>query len=145
MILKIIFGLGLLIISLYSSAQSKLEESSRCIHLNEAMEKEYGFCAAVQSDQHLYISGTVGSGEMKKAMSEAYDSLSKILSARGLDFTDVIRETVFTTNLDAFSDHRAIRKSYYKGTYPAASWVQVNKLYGGKYSVEIEVTAKLRL
>ncbi|WP_237068562.1 RidA family protein [Microbulbifer guangxiensis] len=127
-----------------SLAYAKESEDSRCLQLNETLEKEYGYCGAVEAGGLLYVSGTVGSGDIKAGMVQAYENLKIILNKRGLDFSDVVRETVFTTDLDTFTENRGLRKSYYKGTYPAASWLQVEKLYGGKYSVEIEVTAKLR-
>lgn len=126
-----------------SIAQAKEPEMDRCFHLNETMEKEYGYCGAVASGGFLYVSGTVGSGEIRSAIKQAYDNIQLLLEQHGLNFSDVVRETVFTTNLDGFTENRDLRKSYYKGVYPSASWLQVEKLYGGKYTVEIEVTATL--
>ena len=143
-ITKVLMFAALLATALVAPTHSKEPNKPRCIHLNEAMEKEYGYCAAVDVGGFLYVSGTVGSGEMKAAMKQAYDDIQQLLSRRGLDFSDVVRETVFTIDLDAFSENRNLRKSYYKGTYPAASWVKVSELYGGKYTVEIEVTAKFK-
>ena len=110
-------------------------------HLHEEGERAIGYSQAVRAGNTLYISGSVGSGEMKTAIKEAYDKLQKTLAAHGLGFGDVVKETVFATNLDAFIANKELRKEYYSTDYPTATWVQVERLYMPEFVVEVELIA----
>ena len=113
-----------------------------CFHENEAMEKDIGFCSAVRSGTTLHVSGVVGQGNMDSAVRSVYQRLGKTLKANGLSFADVVKETVFATDLDAFIRNKEIRKDFYGQTLPAATWVQVQRLYSPSFVVEIEITAE---
>jgi enamine deaminase RidA (YjgF/YER057c/UK114 family) len=55
---------------------------------------------------------------------------------------NVVRENVYATDLDAFIRNKEIRKEFYGQVLPAATWVQVPRLYLPSFVVEIEVTAE---
>ena len=118
--------------------------AATCYHLNESVETNIGFCQAVRSGNTLHISGTVGAGEMSEATRKAYDNLRKTLEANGLTFADVVKETVYTTDLEEFKKAGGIRKSYYGANLPAATWVEVRRLFLPQLVVEIEITAQYR-
>jgi 2-iminobutanoate/2-iminopropanoate deaminase len=84
----------------------------------------------------------VGQGSMDSAVRSVYERLGKVLKANGLTFANVVKETVFATDLDAFIRNKEIRKEFYGQTLPAATWVQVQRLYLPSFVVEIEVTAQ---
>ncbi|PYI89830.1 MAG: RidA family protein, partial [Verrucomicrobia bacterium] len=48
---------------------------------------------------------------------------------------------VFTTDLDGFIKNKDVRKAYYGSDYPAATWVQVQRLFSPSFVVEVELTA----
>jgi len=127
---------------LVGCAAPALRPTHACFHDNEAIEKEIGFCAAVRSGSTLHVSGVVGQGSMDAAVRSVYERLGKTLEANGLTFANVVRETVYATDLDAFIRNKDLRKAYYGGTLPAATWVQVQRLYLPSFVVEIEVTAE---
>jgi enamine deaminase RidA (YjgF/YER057c/UK114 family) len=118
------------------------EMKTACYHLNAAVETDIGYCQAVRVGNTLHISGSVGAGEMPAAMHKAYDTLKKTLAAHGLGFKNVVKENVFATDLDAFIASKDIRKEYYGSDFPAASWVQVQRLYLPAFVVEVELTAE---
>lgn len=113
-----------------------------CFHQNEVIEKDVGYCAALRSGNTLRVSGVVGQGSMDSAVRSVYERLGRVLKANGLSFANVVKETVFATDLDAFIRNKEIRKEYYGQTLPAATWVQVQRLYLPSFVVEIEVTAE---
>jgi enamine deaminase RidA (YjgF/YER057c/UK114 family) len=115
-----------------------------CYHLSADIETDIGYCQAVRIGNTLHISGSVGRGDMAAAMHGAYDELKKTLAENGLDFRDVVKENVYATDLDAFIRNKAIRKEYYGDTFPAATWVQVQRLYLPAFVVEVELTAQFR-
>src|SRR5690348_7597544 len=101
-----------------------------CYHLNESVEVNIGFCQAIRTGKTLHVSGTVGAGPMmSEATRQAYDNLAKTLEANGLTFADVVKETVYTTDIEEFKKTGGIRKSYYRDRLPAATWVEVRRLF----------------
>ena len=129
----------LLLATLAACVAAPAEKST--IHLNAKIEDEIGYSEAVRVGDTLYVSGTVGAGEMPAAIRQAYNGLKRTLTAAGLTFQDVVKENVYTTNLDDFIKNKDVRKEFYGPEYPAATWVQVQRLYSPNFVVEIEVTA----
>ena len=113
-----------------------------CFHLAEAVEVSIGYCQAIRTDNRLYISGIAGQGDMATAVRSVYERLRKTLEQNGLSFNNVVKENVYTTDLDAFKASGELRKSYYATTLPAATWVQVQRLFVPSLVVEIELVAE---
>ncbi|HEX4152918.1 MAG TPA: RidA family protein [Steroidobacteraceae bacterium] len=121
-------------------------------HLN-GYEKDFGYSQAVLIDKTLYVSGTmavdaqgrlVAPGDMAGQMRAAYANIRRTLAAHGADFDEVVRETIYTTNMDALLKASDLRFEYYdKERLPTVSWVQVQRLIDPGFLVEIEVTAEL--
>ena len=113
-----------------------------CYHVDEKIEKGIGYCQALRQGNTLYISGITASGPMPKAVTKVYDEIKRVLEANGLTFADVVKENVYATNLDAFIAAQGARKKYYGDNVPAATWVQVQRLYLKKFVLEVEVVAE---
>jgi len=104
-------------------------------------EDDIGYRQAVRVGNTLYISGTVGSGEMPAAIREAYRSLEQTLRHYGLSFQHVVKENIYTTQLEALKANLAIRREFYGKDFPAATWVQVARLYDPAHVIEVELIA----
>ena len=121
-------------------------------HLN-GYEKDFGYAQAVQIDKTLYVSGSVSAddqgrlvaaGEMEGQMRAAYINVQHTLAAHGLTFEHVVKETIYTTDMDALLKAKSMRFEFYdKDRLPAASWVQVQRLVDPGFMIEIEVVAEL--
>jgi 2-iminobutanoate/2-iminopropanoate deaminase len=121
-------------------------------HLN-TYEKDFGFSQAVLIDKTLYISGSVAAdqsgrlvapGDMGGQLHAAYSNIQRTLAAHGADFSEVVKETIYTTDMDALLKASDIRFEYYdKERLPTTSWVQVQRLVDPGFLVEIEVIAEL--
>ena len=129
-----------LILGACATTPSSLQPS--CYHKSEAAEVEIGYCQAVRSGNRLYISGTAGQGDMPAAMRSVYERLKQTLEANGVGFSNVVKENVYTTDLDAFKDNKEIRKAFYGATLPAATWIQVQRLYVPSLVLEVELVAE---
>jgi 2-iminobutanoate/2-iminopropanoate deaminase len=68
--------------------------------------------------------------------------LKLTLEAHGLWFADVIKENVYATDLDAFIRNKEIGTEFYGESFPAAMWLQVQRLYLPSFVVEVELTAE---
>ena len=98
-----------------------------------------GYTEAVLADNILYISGWLDKGTIAEQLNGIYTGLGKILKAYGLTYQNVVKETLFTTDLEAVKANNSVRKAFYKGDYPAATWVQISRLYEGRPDAQIEV------
>lgn len=97
----------------------------------------------------LFVSGQVGkhpvSGELmladiKTETTQVMENVKGILTDAGMDFSHVVKTTIFLTDLNNFAAVNEIYGSYFTGDYPARETVQVSKL-PLNVNVEISVTA----
>lgn len=70
-------------------------------------------------------------------------NIGAVLSEARLDYSDVVKTTVFLTDIGDFATVNGVYAEYFKEPYPARSCVQVAKLPKNA-GVEIEIVAKLR-
>ncbi len=54
-----------------------------------------------------------------------------------------MKENLYTTDIEAMKQYNQVRKAFYKGDFPAATWMQVNWLYMHDARLEIELIAYL--
>jgi len=98
-----------------------------------------GYAEAVLVDNTLYISGWIGRGTIAEQLQEIYTNLGNILKAYGATYQNVIKETLFTTDIEAVKNNNAVRKAFYRGDFPAATWVQITRLFSARPDAQIEV------
>jgi 2-iminobutanoate/2-iminopropanoate deaminase len=70
-----------------------------------------------------------------------YESLQKILNQAGADLDDVVKTTVFVTDMNDFPKISTVRNKYFKKSEPVSTLVEVKKLVKNGCCVEIEVIA----
>jgi len=85
------------------------------------------------------LHGTDISGQTEQVM----ENIANLLNAAGLDFTDVVKSTIFLTDLANFATVNEIYGRRFPLDPPARSTVEVKGLPKGA-AVEIEVTALCR-
>lgn len=102
-----------------------------------------GYAQAVKIDNIIYISGTVARDVSPEGIKRVYEALEKTLQHYGATFQNVVKENLFTTDMEAMKNYNSVRKVFYKGDFPAATWMQVNRLYMHDARLEIELIAHL--
>jgi 2-iminobutanoate/2-iminopropanoate deaminase len=88
----------------------------------------------------LDAAGVVLDGPMREQALAVFDGLEHALERAGARLTDIIKMTVFVTDLAALPAVNAVRGERLGDTPPASSAVQVGALYGGA-QLEIEAVA----
>ncbi|MFC0776070.1 RidA family protein [Terrimonas alba] len=92
---------------------------------------------AILADNTLYISGQICidpvSGELKKRdvqeeTHQVMQNLKAILSAANTGFNNVVKTTIFITDMNQFSDINEVYGQYFNGDFPARETVQVAAL-----------------
>ena len=103
------------------------------------------YCHAKLAGNTLYTSGQLGlipaTGELPQGVeaqaAQALDNLKEVLSAAGMDFSDVVKTTVFLADMNDFAAVNAVYAKYFPGEAPARSCVQVAALpKGGLFEIE---------
>jgi 2-iminobutanoate/2-iminopropanoate deaminase len=84
--------------------------------------------------------GNLGAGDIKVQTDRALQNVKAILDDQGLSFSNVVKSTVFLTNLADFAGMNEVYARYFTSDFPARSTVQVAALPKGA-TVEIEVVA----
>jgi len=127
----------------------RIGRMKKIVSTNEAPGAIGPYSQAVRSGSLLFCSGQIPldpksgqivSGDITAQTRRVLDNIAALLRAEGLNFDDVVKTTVFLTNLDDFQIVNEIYGSYFKQNPPARSTVQVSALPRGA-NVEIEVIA----
>ena len=84
--------------------------------------------------------GNVVTGDIKAQTERVLQNVKAILDDQKLTFANVVKSTVFMTNLGDFAAMNEIYAKYFTDNFPARSTVQVAALPKGA-NVEIEVIA----
>jgi 2-iminobutanoate/2-iminopropanoate deaminase len=97
----------------------------------------------------LFVSGQVGKhpvtgdlmlADIKTETTQVMENVKGILTDAGMDFTHIVKTTIFLTDMNNFAAVNEVYGSYFTGDYPARETVQVSKL-PLNVNVEISVTA----
>jgi 2-iminobutanoate/2-iminopropanoate deaminase len=84
--------------------------------------------------------GNLISGDTKAQTERVLENVKAILDDQKLTFANVVKSTVFLTNLNDFAAMNEIYAKYFTSDFPARSTIQVAALPKGA-NVEIEVIA----
>lgn len=114
-------------------------------HWDNALKQDTsaGYVQTVKVDNVLYISGAVARDVTPEGITRVYQSLEKSLKAFGATFQNVVKENLYTTDMEAMKKYNEARKVFYKGDFPAATWVQISRLFMHDARLEVELIAHL--
>lgn len=102
-----------------------------------------GYAQVVKVDNILYISGAVSNEITPEGITRLYKALERSLQSFGATFQHVVKENLYTTDIEAMKLHNNARKVFYKGDFPAATWVQISGLFTAETKLEVELVAHL--
>ena len=96
----------------------------------------------------IFFSGQIPlnpeTGEMPEGIEaqtkQALDNVKGLLESQGLDFSHVVKTTVFLDNMDDFNTVNSIYAQYFVEPYPARSAIEVGSLPKGAL-IEVEIIA----
>ncbi len=85
--------------------------------------------------------GLVAKGGLEAQAHQMFANIQAVLAEAGMSLSNVVKTTVFMTDLSQFAAFNAIYAEYFKAPYPARSCVEVSALPKGVL-VECELIAK---
>ncbi len=131
-----------LFLAITASSQSILKDKW---HWDQPLKQDTsaGYVQVVKVDNVLYISGAVSREVTPDGISRVYNALEKSLKSFGATFQNVVKENLYTTDIEAMKKYNSTRKAYYRGDFPAATWVQISRLFMAEAKLEVELVAHL--
>ena len=84
--------------------------------------------------------GALIEGDVTAQTDRVLQNVSAVLKANGMTFANVVKSTVFLTDLATFGQMNEVYSRYFSAPYPARSTIQVAGLPKGA-QVEIEIVA----
>ncbi|MCZ6473126.1 MAG: RidA family protein [SAR324 cluster bacterium] len=104
----------------------------------------------VSGGEMLFVSGQlakvdselVGKGDIKAQTRQVLENIKKVLDQAGATFSDVVRVTVYITDMSHFRDIHDVRLQYFdKDNLPASTMVEVSGFVDEDALIEIEAVA----
>ncbi|MFN3945792.1 MAG: RidA family protein [Allosphingosinicella sp.] len=126
--------------------------SRQAFHLRPEGERAFGYAQAVKAGNLIHIAGTLSvddaftplhAGDLEAQLRTIYASVRETLAQFGASLGNVVRETIFVTDMEAFLAANRARIEVYEGWFPATTAVEVRRLAFAECMVEIEITASL--
>jgi 2-iminobutanoate/2-iminopropanoate deaminase len=139
-----LFIVTFLLLSFYTTAQqtkAPIEKEKWHWGNTNKQDTSAGYAQALKVGDVLYISGTVATDMNEEGVKRLYSGLERSLKQYGLTFQHVVKENLYTTDIEAMKQFNYVRKQFYKGDFPAATWVQIVRLYMPDAKLEIELIA----
>ena len=121
----------------------------KIIHTDFAPKAVGPYSQAVDLGSLIYCSGQIAidpatnevlKADLKTQTHQVMKNIKAVLGAAGLDFSSIVKTTIFLTDMNDFAVVNEVYASYLTQPYPARSTVAVLSLPKG-VNVEIEVTA----
>jgi len=110
------------------------------------------YSQAVVAGEFVFVSGTgpqdprsgrVVEGGIREQVNQALNNIKNLLEEVGSSMDDVVKVTVFLTDIGNYGAMNEVYRSYFAENAPARTCVQVARL-PGDILVEIEAIARLR-
>jgi reactive intermediate/imine deaminase len=123
----------------------------KALHTDDAPAAIGTYSQAVQTGQLVFLSGqipldpatmTVVAGDFEARARQVFDNLAAVAAAAGGSLDQVVKLTVFLTDLGNFSTVNTVMAEYFSEPFPARAAVGVASLPKG---VDIEADAILAL
>lgn len=110
------------------------------------------YCDAVRWDDTLYISGIPPLDANGRVVSEdpaaqarqVFENMKIILDAAGATFADVLKVTVYLTDVNDRTKINPVRQEYFGAARPASTLIGINELAIPGMKVEVEAVVGLR-
>ena len=123
----------------------------QAIHSDDAPAAIGTYSQAVRSGQLVFLSGqiplrpddmTVVEGDFETRARQVFTNLNAVAKAAGGNLNDIVKLTIFLTDLDNFTTVNTVMEDFFEQPYPARAAVGVASLPKG---VDVEADAILAL
>ena len=129
--------------------QTELRQEIRVDALNEPISH---YTDAVRFGNLLFVSGVapldgssklIGQGDVVVQARQVFENLKKVLAAAGADFGDILKVTIFLTDVRDRAKVNPVRQQYFGEARPASTLIGVKELAIPDMKIEIEAVVGL--
>ena len=85
----------------------------------------------------------VGIGDIEAQTRQVLDNLARVLANVGGRLDDIVKVTVFVTDMAHLDQIHRVRAEYFTPPYPASTLVEVSRLVRPEYLIEIDAVASI--
>jgi 2-iminobutanoate/2-iminopropanoate deaminase len=114
--------------------------------------REGAFSSGVEAPagRTIYVSGQVsmdaagnivGEGDIELQTETVLEHVKTVVEEAGGDMQDIVKVTVFITDMGLYDRIHEVRRRYFEKPYPASSMVEVSALIDPRLLIEIEAVA----
>jgi len=123
--------------------------SKKAIHTNDAPAAIGTYSQAIQAGNLVFLSGQIPlvpetmeivEGDFEARARQVFENLQAVAAAAGGSLNDVVKLTIFLTDLDNFATVNSVMESFFDQPFPARAVVGVVSLPKG---VDVEADAIL--
>jgi len=108
----------------------------KVIHSNDAPEAIGPYAQAIEAGDFIFVSGQIGidpeSGEVVEGIEnqtkQVLENLQAVLKEASVDFTNVVKFTIYLASMDDFATVNDIYGDYLTQPYPARVAIEVSRL-----------------
>lgn len=143
MVMKQIITITFILVFSNVFSQKKEIQKEKWHWNNTTQNSDAGYAQAVKVDNVIYISGVVTDSITPEGITSVYNNLKTVLASYGATFDNVVKENLYTTDIESVKKYNDVRKKFYKNDFPAATWIQVHRLYMPDSKLEVELVAHL--
>jgi reactive intermediate/imine deaminase len=110
------------------------------------------YAHAVKYRDLLFVSGCgpfdqeanfVGTGDIVAQTARTLENLKAILASAGMSFANVLKETIYLTDINDRQATRAVREQFYGQSLPASTLIEISRCVVPGMKIEIDVVAGL--
>ncbi|KAB8137576.1 RidA family protein [Gracilibacillus oryzae] len=123
---------------------------AKAIHTDNAPQAIGPYSQAIDAGDFVFVSGQIPlnpetmevvEGDITKQTEQVMNNLQAVLTEAGLTFGNVMKFTIYITDMDNFAAINEAYAKFLQEPYPARATVEVSKLPKG-VGVEMDVIAK---
>jgi enamine deaminase RidA (YjgF/YER057c/UK114 family) len=83
----------------------------------------------------------VGRGDMRAQIQQVGENIKACLEAAGATLADIVKTNTYVTDFEEFSKHGDMRMRYFGPATPTSTTVEIRRLAGPDFMIEIEAIA----
>ncbi len=116
----------------------------------KGLHKPPTYSQVVKAGQTVYLSGQtatdsqgnlVGKGDIEAQTVQVCENLKAALTAVGATFDNLVKVTVYITDIEHMPKMAEVRRRYYREPYPASTLLVISSLAQPDYLLEIDAIA----
>jgi 2-iminobutanoate/2-iminopropanoate deaminase len=83
----------------------------------------------------------VGPGDMRAQIQQVGENLKRCLEAAGAGLADIVKTNTYVTDYEEFAKHADMRLRYFGPATPTSTTVEVKRLAGPDFMIEVDAIA----